>query len=76
MAWPELGVYGEFDGKVKYGRLLKPGQDPGEAVFAEKRREDEVRRATGGTMIRWVWDELHAASEPTLQLRHCLKRSA
>ena len=36
MAWPELGVYGEFDGKVKYGRLLKPGQDPGEAVFADK----------------------------------------
>ncbi len=39
-AWPEHGVYGEFDGRVKYGRLLKPGQDPGEVVFAEKRRED------------------------------------
>lgn len=75
-AWPEQGIYGEFDGKVKYGRLLKPGQDPGDVVFAEKRREDDVRRATGGTMVRWVWSELHASSEPTLQLRSLLRRSA
>lgn len=75
-AWPEEGIYGEFDGKIKYGRLLKPGQDPGQVVFAEKRREDSVRRATGGTMIRWIWDELHATSEPTLQLRQRLRRSA
>ena len=34
---------GEFDGKVKYGRALRPGQIPGEAVFAEKRREDALR---------------------------------
>lgn len=53
--WPELDRYGEFDGKIKYGRLLKPGQDPGEVVFAEKRREDEVREITGGRMIRLTW---------------------
>lgn len=75
-AWPGAGVYGEFDGKIKYGRLLKPGHDPGAVVFEEKRREDDVRRTTGGTMVRWVWDELHATSEPTLQLRRCLKLSA
>ena len=27
--WPADDIYGEFDGKVKYGRLLKPGQDAG-----------------------------------------------
>src|SRR3712207_8138753 len=32
-----------FRSKVKYGRLLKPGQDPGDAVFEEKRREDAMR---------------------------------
>ena len=39
-AWPELRTVGEFDGRVKYGRLLRPGQEPGDVVFAEKRRED------------------------------------
>ena len=44
--WPEHGVVGEFDGLVKYGRVLRPGQVPAEAVFAEKRREDrDARRA-------------------------------
>lgn len=74
--WPDLGVYGEIDGKVKYGRLLKPGQDPGEVVFAEKRREDAVRRATRGTMVRWTWSELHPRSEPSLQLLRLLRKAS
>ena len=50
--WPELGTVGEFDGLVKYGRLLRPGQSPGDAVVAEKRREDAAprRRAPGGPL--------------------------
>jgi hypothetical protein len=39
VGWPELNAYGEFDGRVKYGRLLRPGQVPGEVVFMEKQRE-------------------------------------
>ena len=70
-AWPEHGVYGEFDGRVKYGRLLKPGQDPGDVVFAEKRREDLIRGATGGIMVRHTWADLHPASEPSLRLASC-----
>lgn len=57
-AWPEHGVLGEFDGKVKYGRLLKPGQDPGDVVFSEKRREDRLREVTGFVVLRLVWAEL------------------
>ncbi|NMN95721.1 hypothetical protein [Antrihabitans stalactiti] len=53
----ELGVLGEFDGEVKYGRLLKPGQDPGEVVFREKQREDAMRDP-GFQMARWIWREL------------------
>ncbi len=34
---------GEFDGRIKYGRLLRPGQEAGDAVFEEKRREDAIR---------------------------------
>jgi hypothetical protein len=55
--WPALRTVGEFDGRVKYGRLLAPGQDPGEVVYEEKRREDAVR-ATDLGMVRWGWAEL------------------
>jgi len=72
-AWPEHGVYGEFDGRVKYGRLLKPGQDPGEVVFAEKRREDLIRSATDGIMVRHTWADLHPRSEPSRKLVELLR---
>jgi hypothetical protein len=47
----------EFDGKVKYQKLLRPGQTPSDAVIAEKRREDEIRSA-GFAVMRIVWSEL------------------
>lgn len=56
--WPAHGLLGEFDGRIKYGRLLRPGQSPADAVFEEKRREDELRELTGARMIRLVWDDL------------------
>lgn len=56
-AWPERRQLGEFDGFVKCGRLLRPGQTPGDVVFAEKRREDAVREATGWSMIRIIWSD-------------------
>lgn len=56
-ALPELGVVGEFDGASKYGKLLRPGQTPSDAIFEEKRREDSLRD-TGVEVVRWVWSEL------------------
>jgi hypothetical protein len=61
--WPRLRAVGEFDGEIKYGRLLKPGQSPGDVVFAEKIREDQMR-ATDLGMARWIWDELGRAFAP------------
>ena len=58
-AWPEFGLLGEFDGKVKYGRLLKSGEMPTDAVFREKKREDRIRELTGWLMIRFVWSDLY-----------------
>lgn len=75
-AWPEHGVYGEFDGKVKYGRLLKPGQSAGDVIFAEKTREDAVRRETDGTMVRWTWSDIHPQSAPTGRLLELLRPAA
>lgn len=68
-AWPKFRGLGEFDGKVKYGRLLKPGQDPGEAVFDEKRREDQLREATNSWMIRLVWSDFDIPSRTAARIR-------
>lgn len=57
-AWREHGLLGEFDGRVKYGRLLRPGQSPGDVVYKEKLREDELRELTGCAMIRLTWSDL------------------
>lgn len=55
--WPEFATVGEFDGKVKYGRTLRPGRDVGEVVYAEKRREDSLRDLHL-QFVRWCWDEI------------------
>lgn len=58
-AWPQHGALGEFDGKIKYGRLVRPDQQPGDVVFAEKQREELLCRVSGlPRMIRLVWDDL------------------
>lgn len=71
LAWPRRGLLFEFDGKVKYGRLLKPGQEPGDVVFEEKRREDALRRTTGFSVERATWQEL---SNPALMARRARQR--
>ncbi|MDL9938029.1 hypothetical protein QSJ18_14850 [Gordonia sp. ABSL1-1] len=48
-------VVGEFDGRVKYSGAF--GQRPEDTVFAEKRREDAIRR-TGRIVVRWTWQDL------------------
>ena len=55
--WPEQRTIGEFDGKAKYERLLRPGQTPADAVYEEKLREDAVR-AEGWEVVRWRWADL------------------
>ncbi len=62
-AWPELGVFLEFDGAVKYEKYLRPGESASEAVVREKRREDEVRRVTGWRCIRITWADLERPAE-------------
>ena len=53
--WKEQRTIGEFDGKIKYGRLLKPGQSIEEVLFEEKRREDALR----DQIVRWLWADLY-----------------
>lgn len=53
----EFRTVGEFDGAQKYGRLLKPGQPPGDAIDQEKVREDRIREL-GWHVVRWTWSDL------------------
>lgn len=56
-AWPRHRTVGEFDGRAKYRRLLRPGEEPGDAVFREKVREDAIRDH-GLRVVRWVCADL------------------
>lgn len=76
-AWDEFHHVGEFDGEVKYNRYLRAGEEPGDAVFREKRREDAIR-SQGWGMTRWTWRDLTGARalELTRRLREDLARSS
>lgn len=52
--WLDRGVVGEFDGLVKYGRLVPQGEVPADVLVREKIREDGLR-SLGLTVARWVW---------------------
>lgn len=71
-AWPKLGVFMEFDGKIKYEKLLRPGQRASAVVFAEKQREDLVRRLTGWRCIRLVWADLNRPQATAAMIRNTL----
>ena len=74
-AWPSLRVIGEFDGRVKYGRLLEADEDAGDAVFREKRREDRLREL-GWEVVRWVWADLAHPEVIAERLRRAFARAA
>ena len=62
-AWPELGVFLEFDGKVKYQKFLKEGEDVTDAVLREKKREEQICARTGWRCIRLTWADLARPAE-------------
>lgn len=54
----EQGVMVEFDGQVKYGRLLRPGQTINDVIKAERDREVLLEELTGMRMLRLTWADL------------------
>jgi hypothetical protein len=72
-AWPEYRLLGEFDGMIKYGRLLKPGQDPGEVVADEKHREDQLREATRFGMVRLIWSDYYVRTVTADRMRRMMR---
>lgn len=65
-AWPELRAYVETDGKGKYLRLLGPGQEPGDVVARERRREELVGTLTDLRPMHVGWEDLE---QPRLTLQ-------
>ena len=55
--WERFRLIGEFDGRSKYGGLLRPGETAADVVMAEKRRH-EALRAAGYGVVRWIWGDL------------------
>ena len=68
--WDHQRTIGEFDGRVKYGRLLPPGKSIEDAIYAEKLREDALRDL-GWRVVRWTWADLYAPG----RLRDRLQRA-
>ena len=74
--WEEFRHLAEFDGFVKYQRLLRPGESPADVVFREKRREDAMRAGLRG-MTRLVWPMVmpQQARRTMVELRGALEQS-
>lgn len=74
--WEEFRLLGEFDGRIKYERLLRIGETPADSVVREKRREDEMRSTACG-MARFVWSDVQpdSAGRRMARLRHELEQS-
>lgn len=75
-AWPEYGVFLEFDGLVKYEKYLKEGERASAAVVREKRREELVCRLTGWRCIRIVWADLARPAQTAGMIRRFLHAAA
>ncbi|KAA8885030.1 hypothetical protein F3087_29715 [Nocardia colli] len=71
----ELGIIGEFDGKVKYGSELNPGEDPGRTLYREKLREDRLRDL-GWEVARWTWSDLDTPATLDARFRRAIARTA
>lgn len=74
--WDECRHLAEFDGKVKYLTLLRPGESPSDCVVREKRREDRMRAENRG-MSRFVWSMImpDTARKSMADLRRSLDQS-
>ncbi len=70
-AWPELGVWLEFDGRQKYVKFLREGEPVVDVVLREKERESMISEVTGWRCIRITWADLerpHATVARILRL--------
>ncbi|HEU5483446.1 MAG TPA: hypothetical protein VFU98_00960 [Microlunatus sp.] len=71
-AWEERRTVGEFDGEIKYGRLLLPGQTREQVLADQSVREDAIRSA-GWEIARWGWPQLGEGDEIASRIRRAFR---
>jgi hypothetical protein len=71
----DAGVVGEFDGRIKDGRLVRPGAEAGDVAFEEQRREDAIRDEGWG-VVRWTWPDISRPERLGARVRRALDRGA
>ena len=69
LAWPELGLFLEFDGREKYQATRRDGESIADCVERERRREVHITELTGWRCIRVVWADLYRPAETAARIR-------
>ena len=73
-AWPDERVLAEYDGRTKYGSLLKPGQSVQDVIIAEKKREAGIVDA-GWTVLRFTVKDLATTDGSAQRILRALDRA-
>jgi hypothetical protein len=68
--WAKLGVFLEFDGRIKYQQHRRPGESLGDYLMREKRREEQICVQKGWICIRVTWADLQ---RPVVLARRIIK---
>ena len=75
-AWPELGLFLEFDGKVKYLKYRRKDETVTDAVLREKRREEMICELTGWRCVRLIWSDLERPAHTADRIRRLFRSPA
>lgn len=71
-AWPEHGVFLEFDGREKYWRYRREHESLEDFLLREKRREELICQVTGWVCIRITWADLQRPGLTSSRIRKIL----
>lgn len=72
-AWVELGVFLEFDGRIKYELYRRRGESLEEFLMREKTREERICQLTGWVCIRVTWGQLESPQLLAGRIRRILE---
>lgn len=72
LAWPDRGVFLEFDGKIKYLLFRRKNETLEEYLLREKRREERICQLTGWVCIRITWADLENPVATARRIRRIL----
>nr|WP_300053361.1 type IV toxin-antitoxin system AbiEi family antitoxin domain-containing protein [uncultured Nocardioides sp.] len=71
--WRALGVFLEFDGRIKYDSHRRPGESLADYLMREKRREEQICVEKGWICIRITWADLQRPAVLARRIRKVLE---